>query len=171
MKKHERPSNPVSYTHLDVYKRQISSVALSPDGETIACGSVAGVWEETEVMMFFDRESGILLGTMTGLPASITQIQYSPDGKFLAALGAEGSGLRIYNTEDNSLASKDLDYGEEDALGLDWNKNNQIITTSLDGTIRLYQIDQEGKINLEKKLVLSRSNRPHTCLLYTSRCV
>ncbi len=141
---------------------QISSVALSPDGETIACGSVAGVWEETEVMMFFDRESGILLGTMTGLPASITQIQYSPDGKFLAALGAEGSGLRIYNTEDNSLASKDLDYGEEDALGLDWNKNNQIITTSLDGTIRLYQIDQEGKINLEKKLVLSGSNRPHT---------
>ena len=87
---------------------QISSVALSPDGETIACGSVAGVWEETEVMMFFDRESGILLGTMTGLPASITQIQYSPDGKFLAALGAEGSGLRIYNTEDNSLLQKTL---------------------------------------------------------------
>jgi WD40 repeat protein len=141
---------------------QISSVALSPDGETIACGSVAGVWEETEVMMFFDRESGILLGTMTGFPASITQIQYSPDGKFLAALGAEGSGLRIYNTEDYSLASKDLDYGEEDALGLDWNKSNQIMTTSLGGTIRLYQIDQEGIINLEKKLVLSGSNRPHT---------
>lgn len=141
---------------------QITTVAISPNGETIACGSIAGVWEETEIIMFFDRESGILLGTMTGLPASITQIQYSPDGKFLAALGAEGSGLRIYNTEDHSLAFKDLDYGEEDALGLDWNKNNQIITASFDQTIRLYQVDENGSITLEKKITLSGSNRPHS---------
>ena len=141
---------------------EITAVAISPEGDTIACGSIAGVWEETEVMMFFDRESGSLLGTMTGLPASITQVQYSPEGKYLAALGAEGSGLRIYSTEDYSLVSKDLDYGEEDALGLDWNKNNQIITASFDGTLRLYQIDENGVITLIKKINLSGSNRPHS---------
>ncbi|MBP9015038.1 MAG: tetratricopeptide repeat protein [Candidatus Atribacteria bacterium] len=141
---------------------EITAVAISPEGETIACGSIAGVWEETEVITVFNRESGSLLGTITGLPASVTRVQYSPDGKYLAALGAAGSGLCIYNTEDYSLTSKDPDYGEEDALGLDWNGNNQIVTASLDGTLRLYQIYENGVITLEKKLHLSGSNRPHS---------
>ena len=141
---------------------EINAVAISPEGDTIACGSIAGVWEETEVITFFDRESGSLLGTLTGFPASITRVRYSPDGKYLAALGAKGSGLRIYRTDDYSLTSKDLDYGEEDALGLDWNKNNQIITASFDQTLRLYNINENGLLTLEKKFLIAGSNRPHS---------
>jgi WD40 repeat protein len=118
---------------------KIYALALSPDGRTIACaGATGGAFEGSYVVYLFDRASGRLMRRLTGLPAEIHHLAFSPDGRFLAAtFGPRPAGIRVYGTADWSLLREDRSY-EDVTLGADFDRTGHLVTASYDRFIRLY---------------------------------
>ena len=118
---------------------KINSVAISPDGETIACGGWTGYeWDEAISIYLFDRTSGQMRRRLSGLPEVATHLAFSPDGARLAVtLGDEG--LRVFNVADGTLIGQDIDYGKgKAAYSVDFDSNGRLVTTCWDGIVRLY---------------------------------
>lgn len=119
---------------------KLYSVAISPDGQTIAAGGWTGYeWEKTHSIYLFDRESGRLLRRITGLPNVVLHLVYSRDGHYLAATLYGGNGLRVYKTASYTQVGEDRGYGA-DSYGAGFDAANRLVTTSDDGFIRLYEI-------------------------------
>ena len=118
---------------------RILSVAISPDGKTIACGGQTGFpWEKTQSIYLFDRESGKLVHRIKGLPdVSVYHLIYSKDSRFLVATLGGDEGIRIYHTSDYSIAGVDKDY-KGGSVSADFNMNGKLVTACDDGFIRLY---------------------------------
>ncbi|MBF0225124.1 MAG: caspase family protein [Desulfobacterales bacterium] len=126
---------------------KLYSVAISPDGETIACGGWSGyTWEEIHYIYFFDRRTGRMKKRLTDLPNVINHLSFSKDGKFLAVSLGRNNGVRIYRTYDYTLEKEDNDYGAV-SYGLDFSYDGRLVTASYDGFIRLY----DKKFNLISK--------------------
>ena len=117
---------------------KIYSIAISPDGTTVACGGWTGFkWDKSASVYVFDRESGRLINRITGLPNVIFNLSYSKDGRFLLASLGGNNGIRIYSTSDYSLVSEDTDYKGK-STSADFDKPGRVATASYDGFIRLY---------------------------------
>ncbi|HUL20045.1 MAG TPA: caspase family protein [Thermodesulfobacteriota bacterium] len=129
---------------------RILAVAITPDGKTIACGGRTGfAWEKSQSIYLFDRESGKLVRRIKDLPdVSIYHLVYSKDGRFLVATLGEGKGIRVYRTEDYSIAGEDKDYGGH-SHSADFDEGGRLVTASHDGLIRLYGND--FKLIIKKK--------------------
>ena len=84
------------------------AVAISPDGEEIAVG--AGQGGSEHFVYIYDRGSGDMVRTITGLKHVIQHLVYSPDGSFLAATLGRAGGLRIYRTENYHQVFSDETY-------------------------------------------------------------
>ncbi len=121
---------------------RILSVAITPDGKTIACGGRTGfAWEKFQSIYLFDRESGKLIHRIKGLPdVSVLHLAYSKDGKFLVATLGGNEGICIYHTSDYSIAGVDKGYIGSSGSA-DFNMNGKLVTASDDGFIRLYGSD------------------------------
>ena len=120
----------------------IFAVAISPDGETIACGGMTkGAKETSYSVYFFDRKSGKLVHRIGGLLYNIARLAYSKDGRFLVVgMGGKGGAIRIYRTSDYFVVGEDGDYGDA-IYGVDFDVNGRLATASKDGFIRLYGSD------------------------------
>ena len=119
----------------------IYAVAISPDGETIACGGITkGAKETSYSVYFFDRESGKIVRRIGGLADFIRRLTYSKDGRFLTVGMGKIGGIRIYRTSDYFIAGEDEDYGDE-IWGVDFDGKGRLATASKDGFIRLYGSD------------------------------
>ena len=116
---------------------RVLSVALSPDGDTIAVGGHTGKVLGDYIIYLFDRTSGALKRQIAGLPSAINLLTYSKDGRYLAATFAGDNGVRVYETKDYSEVAKDSDYGDI-SLGADFDAAGRLLTSSLDGYLRLY---------------------------------
>ncbi|MEI7843002.1 MAG: caspase family protein [Gallionellaceae bacterium] len=131
---------------------QLNAVALSPDGQTVALGG----WTDDENSAYlFDRASGRLLRRLTGLPEVINYLAFSPDGRSLAATFGD-NGLRLFSVADGRLLAQDTDYGG-DSYSVHFsphalNGNEQrLVTTSWDGSLRLYRWDSAQLTLLAKR--------------------
>jgi WD40 repeat protein len=83
--------------------RQVTAVAISPDDAILAAGT-----SEREVWLF-DRQTGSVFSRLTGLAASIQQVQFSPDGTRLLALDADGA-LAVWDVAHGQLLQKTTDH-------------------------------------------------------------
>jgi len=127
---------------------KIFAVAISPDGRYVAGGGWTGYeWDNAPLIYIFDLNTGTLIKRLSGLPNGISHITYSKDGRYLAA-GLGYNGIRVYRTDDYSMVKEDRDYGDS-VYGLDFSNNGRLVTTSLDGFIRLY--DKNFKLIKKKK--------------------
>jgi WD40 repeat protein len=134
---------------------KIYAVAISPDGRHIAGGGWTGYeWDSSVSIYIFDLNTGKLIKRLSGLPEVIFHLTYSKDGRYLAA-GLGDNGIRIYKTDDYSLIKEDKDYGGS-VYGLDFSYGGKLVTTSLDGYIRLY----DENFNLIKKKKAPGGKRP-----------
>lgn len=140
----------------DGHEGKIYSVAISPDGKTIACGGwTAGEWTGSEwnfSIYIFDQETGRLIKPrISGLPNVIYHLAFSKDGKFLAATLGANNGIRIYDTKnyESEPVFSDSDYGDN-SFGADFDKDGRLVTTSYDGYIRLYEY-KDNKWLLKKE--------------------
>jgi WD40 repeat protein len=126
---------------------QIFTVALSPDGRTIACGGRTGSPKQGDGCIYlFDRDTGALTRRIGGLPGWVQDLEYTGDGRFLAAVvGERGgktnwAGLSVFRLPDYTLVAEDRDYGnftrsvESDPSGA------KLATTCFDGYVRLYDL-------------------------------
>ncbi|MFO1433525.1 MAG: hypothetical protein U1F76_26080 [Candidatus Competibacteraceae bacterium] len=117
---------------------KLNAVAISPDGATVAVGGYTGYdWEKSVSIYLFDRDSGRLIRRITGLPEVVLHLTWSPDGRYLAAALWGANGIRLYRTVDFSEVARDEAYGS-DSYGIDFDRKGRLVTSSWDGSIRLY---------------------------------
>ncbi len=141
---------------------KIYSVAISPDGQTVACGGWTGYeWDRSNCIYLFDFETGRLAGRITGHPSVIAHLAFSRNGRYLAASLAGKDGIRVYQIGraygriNSKLAAEDKDYGDY-SYGIDFEPNGRLAATSYDGYVRLY--DRAFKLIAKKKA--PGGNRP-----------
>lgn len=115
---------------------KLYSVAISPDGRTVACGghTLLGASSGHATIYIFDRGTGRLLRRLTGLPNVIHHLAFSSDGKYLAC---GSGGVRVFSMPDYKLVFKDADYGQS-SYWVDFNQHGRMATVCFDGYIRLY---------------------------------
>src|SRR3569832_2336956 len=123
------------------FEGQLYTAALSPDGRTLAVAGWTGwQWDNKGAIYLIDVESGAITGRITGFDEVVGPLAYSPDGKYLA-LGLLGrQGLHGLQTGDYCEIAWDIDY-QDKTIGLLYTPQGGIITTSLDGYVRLYDKD------------------------------
>lgn len=120
---------------------KVNAVAISPDGRLIACGGWTGYeWDKSRSLYLFDRESGSLVRRIPGLPNVVFDLCFSRDGRLVAAGMGGNSGVRVFRTETGEPVMVDTEYGNS-SLGVDFDATGRLVTTSLDGYVRLYGAD------------------------------
>lgn len=88
----------------------LTTVALSPDGSTVALGGDTGFEKDESSVFIFDRASGRLsrhLEIAGKLCCQVTSLAFSPDGETLAVLLHDG--LFLYSVNDGQLLAEDHD--------------------------------------------------------------
>ena len=117
---------------------QVRSVALSPDGRTAAVSgwTLYGRMSNNSVF-FYDVASGRQTGRVDGFTEIPFDLQYSPDGRYLAAGTAGWQDMGVIDTETMTVVS--WLGGYDDAVyGVAWAPDNRLATVSYDGWVRLY---------------------------------
>jgi WD40 repeat protein/uncharacterized caspase-like protein len=137
---------------------QLFCVAISPDGKKVAAAGYTGKKKPRRKkrnfsIYIFDRASGHLEHTISGLPLELSHLTFSRDGKYLAATIWGTEGIRVYSNSRNwPEVYKDTNY-KGDCLWADFDTQNRLVTTSWDGYFRLYEL-RDGKFeNILKEKV------------------
>ncbi len=113
--------------------------ALSPDGSVAAIGGWTSKDGLNNNIYLFNAHNGELLRRISGLPNVINDLEFSPDGRYLAAgLGEEG--IRIWRSADDGLQAQDSDYGA-DVYNLAFDAGGRLASVCEDGYLRLYGSD------------------------------
>ena len=113
------------------------AVAISPNGASVAVGGVTGPGSGDQPIYIFDRESGAIRKTITGLPNATNHLAYSKDGRYLAAAFNGRNGIRIFESATYSEVARDTEYGNS-SYWLEFDESGRLVTTSVDGLARLY---------------------------------
>ncbi len=146
---------------------ELYALALSPDGKTIACGGYTGVDWQDRAIYFFDVDSGNLKKRITGITGPPLHLEFSKDGKYLAALFPNAYGLNLYRTSDHGLIGRDTKYNAFSNSSIDFAPSKgddttyRFVTTSRDGHIRLYEIRDEN-LKLVGKIQPPGGKRPQS---------
>jgi WD40 repeat protein len=121
------------------------AVGLSPDGAQVAvAGSSGADWDETHAIYFFERETGRLARRLTGLPDEITNLTFSPDGRWLA-VSLRSHGLRIFDATRGIETGSDGSYAGGSYSADFSSDGRRLLTTCTDGQLRLYRVTN-GKL-------------------------
>jgi len=128
---------------------KLYSVAMSPDGTYVATGGW-NLWEKGSSIYVFQRDGGHLVHNITGLTNVIYELAWSPDGRYLAAGMGGKSGIRVFRGDNFAPVGQDRDYGSL-VNCLDFDRQGRLVTSSNDGSLRLYQASPEGLKLLDKK--------------------
>lgn len=136
----------------------LHACALSPDGATVAVGGWTGEeWDDEFSIYIFDAGTGLLHRRITGLPNVIYDLEYSPDGQYLAATLWGGNGIRVYRASDFGLQAQDADYGAT-SYNLAFDAWGRLATVSDDGYVRLY----DSTFKLLKKISTTGGKLPYS---------
>jgi len=147
----------------DPYEGQLFAVAISPDGAEVAAAGYTGKKALNAFSIYiFDRASGQLKQALGGLPAEISHLTFSPDGRYLAAIMVGKGGLRVFapGASGWSEVFRDSRYGW-DSYWVDFDPQNRLVTTSFDGFLRLYE-PVEGKFSRTRKVEVKGAKKPVT---------
>jgi len=112
--------------------------ALSPDGKTAALAGITGAeWSSTYCIYIVNTTTGDIVHRITGLPSNLFDLEFSPDGKWLAAGCTLTNGVAIYETQKWSTFKKLTGYTTE-VYNVAFSKDGKFATVCWDGKIRLY---------------------------------
>ena len=135
--------------------------AVSPDGRLAAVAGWTGWdWEGKANVYLFDTASGRLVRRLSGLPQMTQDLAFSASGRWLAAGLGEG-GIRLWEVASGYQAGRDPEYGSR-CNGLDWQGDERLVSTCLDGKVRLYSWRQEppAKLRPSRSTALKQGKRP-----------
>ena len=143
---------------------KLFACAISADGRWVAVGG----WTQftdgkpssnpNDRIYVFDRASGRLLHQLAGLPDVILHLAFSPDGAWLAAGLPNSGGIRVWRTDQWTLAGEDTSLGGN-VNGLDFSSDSsRLAVSSYDGHVRLYRV---RGLQLLKKAKAPSAARPY----------
>ncbi|MCB0631430.1 MAG: peptidase C14, partial [Lewinella sp.] len=132
---------------------KLNAAAISPDGNTVAIGGYSQ--KKEHAIYIFDVTSGQMINWVPGQEGVILDLEYSSDGRYLAASRGKGSGIQVYRSSTYTEVFADRNY-DNDTYGIAFDKSGRLATACIDGYIRLY--DQNFK--LLKQLKTSVGNWP-----------
>lgn len=123
------------------HEGQLFALALSPDGTQVA---VAGwtCWDTEQIscIYLFDARSGDLTRRIQVAPHTITGMEWSPDGRYLA-VGLHGlGGLAVVELKSARVVATDDQYRGK-LMNLQFDRHGRLVTAALDGFVRYYRAD------------------------------
>lgn len=122
--------------------------ALSPDGKIAALAGQTGFeWENAYCIYLVDVQTGDILHRIENLPGAINDLEFSPDGKWMAAGLATKKGVRIYTTGEWREFRKLENYNDR-VMNIAFRPGGGLATTCYDGKLRLY--DDQFELAMEK---------------------
>jgi WD40 repeat protein len=131
---------------------ELCAVAMSPDGSTVALGGWTGYdWDQSNSIYLFDRETGRLVRRIPGLPNVIYHLAYAPNGRWLAASLWGKNGVRLFDAAAGDEVGRDAGYNDQSYSAHFRHDSQRLVTTSLDGMVRLYSVDEKGLRLLKAK--------------------
>lgn len=117
--------------------------ALSPDGNTAALAGITGAeWSNTYCIYIVNTTTGEIIHRVTGIPSNIFDLEFSPDGKWLAAGCTMNNGVLIFETK-NWTKYKTLAGYKTEVYNVAFSRNGKFATACWDGKIRLYNSNFE----------------------------
>jgi WD40 repeat protein len=144
---------------------RLYAVSISPDGQLVALGGWtefndgrSDVAPEGLAILLFDRATGRMVRRIEGLPDVINGLAFSPDGRYIAACLGGTEGIRVFKTASGELVAKDTDYGAA-TYHADFSRDGRLVTSSDDGYLRLYHLEQSG-LHLSVKATAPGGKRP-----------
>lgn len=142
---------------------RIRTVAISPDGQAIACGGRTGKsWHMSHVVYIFDRARGALIKTLKGFPHPIQDLAFSPDRRFFVAFFSDG--LRVYAYPEWELVDQ-IKIPYRWVTRADINTKNELALATFDGHLLIFGI-QGGRI-VPKATGTTRSGRNPISVKYS----
>jgi len=117
---------------------KIYAVTISPEGDLIAAAGWTGWrWYSKASIYIFDRSSGQMVRRIKDLPQVVNDLEFSPDGRYLAGTLARGRGLRIWDTGTWRQVASDEDF-DDTSYAISWSADGQLAAISYDKSLRLY---------------------------------
>jgi len=140
---------------------KLFAVAMSPDARVVAAGGWTGWdWTQKNSIYLFDRASARLLRRLPDLPNGINHLAYSPDGRWLVACLGGKHGLRLFDAASGLERGRDSNFGNETYSAHFSPDNRRLVSTSLDGQVRLHAVDEQGRLTLLKSARTAGGTRP-----------
>jgi hypothetical protein len=124
----------------------VQAAAVAPDGIHAAIAVTRGSWETSHSIYLLDLAEKRVIRHLDGLPEAALNLDFSDDGKFLAAALNGKAGIRVYRTDTYTLAMSDGDYGDR-CMGIDFSRSGMLASACRDGHVRLY----DQTLRLQKK--------------------
>ena len=118
------------------------TAALSPDGSAlVAAGYTGPSWDGMSACLYlFDLDQHRLKGRLPNIPAVVTRLAYSPDGKVIVATLFGTAGLRVWEAATGKSVAADPNYGGSGSA-LAFDPAGGLVVAALDGQLRRYNPD------------------------------
>lgn len=122
---------------------KLFAAALSPDGKLAAVGGSTGdEWDGDTISVYlFDTATGKMVRRIAGLENTVQELEFSPDGRHLAA-GLGLGGVRVWDTANYREVLADKEYAAG-VYGISFAKAGWMAAASQDGYVRIYGKDMK----------------------------
>ncbi|RYY83637.1 MAG: peptidase C14, partial [Chitinophagaceae bacterium] len=118
---------------------KIYACALSPDGRYAAIGGwTAYAWDSKCCIYILDAQTGAFIKKLKNLESSVLDLEFSPNGEWLAAGLAGSAGVQVFQTRSWTSYTAMKGYGG-DVYGLSFSGNDVLASTCEDGHVRIYK--------------------------------
>jgi WD40 repeat protein len=136
---------------------KLYACALSPDGQYAALSGFTGwKWDNKISIYIFNTQTNIMEYRVGGLENVIFDLEYSSDGRYLAASMGVDKGVRIIDTNGYFVSKRLTGYGES-SYNVSFSSRNMFAAISYDGFLRLY----DRNFSLKHKVELTGGDNPY----------
>ncbi len=121
-----------------IYEGTLYAGALHPNGKIAAVSGYTGVeWDQKICIYLINTQTGAIIHRIKGIPNIVNELEFSPDGNWMAAGLSDNGGVYIFDTKGWGEYKKLTGY-TGNANKIAFKPGGGMATLSSDGKIKLY---------------------------------